>query len=112
MLTIPARIKKADINEACLTGGRTQLVTGPLVIGGVEHKANTLEFIGFRVGARGVNVSPGVWAGDFHFGPAAKVPPVEKITPAQLEAYQVKAAPVPAKPTATNRGNGRPPTKK
>lgn len=89
-----AKIKKSDLNAACLTEPRTKLVTGTLTIGGIEHKADTLVFVGFR----GVKVAPGVWGGAFHFKEVGVGPPTEQITPAALEAYRVKESP--ASPTA------------
>lgn len=91
MLTQEAKIKQEDIKAACLTVPRTKLVIGPLAIGGATHKANTLEFLGFR----GVKVAPGIWGGAFHFQEVGATAPKEEITPAQLEAYRVKEPRVP-----------------
>ncbi len=99
MLTIPARIRKTDISEACLTAPRIKLVTGPLTIDGTNHPANTLEFVGFR----GVKVAPGIWGGAFHFKEVGATPPTEHITTAQLEAYRVKESSAPPAP----KGNGK-----
>ena len=88
MYTQEVKIKKSDIKAACLTVPRTKLVTGSLVIGGVTHEANTLEFVGFR----GVKVEPGIWGGHFHFKDKGVPSAKETITPAQLDAFTVTAS--------------------
>lgn len=103
MLKVPAKIKKSDIKEACLTVPRTKVVSGPLEIDGVVHGKNTLEFIGFR----GACVAPGIWGGYFYFEPVGESPPSETITPEKLDSYQVKAPPVTARPGARPSNGGK-----